>query len=95
MLFKSLSLTAISLIALQFTGNADAFPSFTALRNNLAIVHGGAQVDNVPSANYVSVFARDDEPDVDFELVPFDIKGKVVSLRKRGLSGCTITHTGK
>ncbi|KAI9245512.1 hypothetical protein BDA99DRAFT_472066 [Phascolomyces articulosus] len=92
MYFKSLSLTAISLIALQFSGSADAFPSF-GLRNNLAIVHGGAQVDNAPSANYVSVFARDEDPDVEFELVPFNVKDKVVTLRKRGLSGCTITHT--
>ncbi|KAI9496902.1 hypothetical protein BDB00DRAFT_952523 [Zychaea mexicana] len=92
MYFKSLSVTAISLLAsLQLSG-VDAFPSF-GLKNNLAVVHGGQQQTSTLSANYVSVFARDNEPDVDFELVPMDVKNKVVSLRKRGLSGCTITHT--
>ncbi|KAI8137582.1 hypothetical protein BJV82DRAFT_674662 [Fennellomyces sp. T-0311] len=77
---------------LALSGSADAFPSF-GLRNNLEIVHGGGRTVT-PSANYVSVFARDDDPEPDFELVPFNVKDKIISLRKRGpLSGCTITHT--
>ncbi|ORY92112.1 hypothetical protein BCR43DRAFT_518111 [Syncephalastrum racemosum] len=50
------------------------------------------------SASYVSVFARDNDPEFAFELVDDDqpnVHSKVVSFKRRGLSGCESEHTAK
>lgn len=49
------------------------------------------------SASYISVFARDNDPEPAFELVDddaSDVRSKIVSFKRRGLTGCESEHTG-
>lgn len=84
------SFIATALVALQFTTGSSAF----FFRNNLEIVHGGANIQPEHAASYYSVFAREDDPEPEFELVPMSVKDKIVSLKRRAIAGCEEEYTG-
>lgn len=93
-LMRVLSLSFVALAASAFVPEALALAN--PIKNNLEIVHGAQPKDY--SANYISVFARAEDPDVEFELVDApakSIRGKIVSLRRRGIAGCEEEYTGK
>ncbi|KAJ8653866.1 hypothetical protein O0I10_010433 [Lichtheimia ornata] len=87
------SFIATALVALQFTTGSNAF----FFRNNLEIVHGGANIQQQPehAASYYSVFARENDPEPEFELVPMSVKDKIVSLKRRAIAGCEEEYTVK
>lgn len=84
------SLVTTALVALQFTTGTNAF----FFRNNLEIVHGGANIQPEHASSYYSVFAREDDPEPEFELVPMSVKDKIVSLKRRAIAGCEEEYTG-
>lgn len=89
LLQQALSLVAMGLFALV---NAEPL----TVTNNIAVVHGVKGEPIKISANYLTAFDNEDEPENDFVLVdePVDIASKMISLRKRGTS-CAEYYTGK
>lgn len=78
---------ALSLTAVQLAGTADATPSFGSIVQ---------EPKRVVSSSYSSIFAGDDDPEPEFELVSdTNIRSKIVSLKqRRGIAGCEKEYTG-